>query len=174
MPIIARPPAAESAPFFDAYVSKVNASDAFAVLDEAAQQTPAFLESIPADRWDYRYAPGKWSLKESLIHMLDTERIFSYRALRIARNDKTPLAGFEQDDYVPFCNAGRRSPESIVDEYRHIRAATLHLFRYLTPDDLVRSGSASGGPVTVRALAYLIAGHEIHHIRLVRERYLAG
>lgn len=172
MPIIAKPDPTEYAPFFNTYVSKIEESDAFAVLEKAAENTPTFLENIPEQKWEYRYAPGKWSLKESLIHMLDTERIFSYRALRIARNDKTPLPGFEQDDYIPFYNTDQRSPESIIDEYRHLRAATLHLFRYLTPDDLLRTGTASGGAVSVRAMAYLIAGHEIHHIRLIKERYL--
>lgn len=172
MPVITKPETTEYAPFFNTYVSKVDAPDAFALLEKAAVETPAFLESIPNNKWEYRYAAGKWSLKESLIHMLDTERIFSYRALRIARNDKTPLPGFEQDGYIPFYNTDQRSPASIIDEYRHIRAATLYLFRYLTVDDLMRSGTASGGAVTVRALAYLISGHEIHHIRLIEERYL--
>ncbi|MCB0630614.1 MAG: DinB family protein [Saprospiraceae bacterium] len=172
MPIITQPAPTEYAPFFNTYVSKVDDPDAFALMERAAVETPAFLDGIPHEKWEYRYAPGKWSLKESLIHMLDTERIFSYRALRIARNDKTPLPGFEQDDYIPFYNTDQRSPESIIDEYNHIRAATLHLFRYLTPEDLNRSGTASGGSITVRALAYLITGHEIHHMRLIRERYL--
>ena len=173
MPVINRPTTEEYAPYFNRYTSKVIGDDAFATIEKAAQETVNFLSSIPAEKWDYRYAPGKWSLKESIIHMLDTERIFAYRAVRIARNDKTPLMGFEQDDYVPFYNADQRSAESIIAEYKAVRMATLELFRYLRPEDLERTGTSSGMPVSVRALAYLIAGHEKHHMDLTKEKYLS-
>lgn len=172
MPVITRPTEAEYAPFFQRYTSKVSEKDAFAVLEQAFSDNLAFFAAIPEDRWSFRYAPGKWSLKESIIHMIDTERIFAYRALRIARNDKTPLPGFEQDDYVPFYNAEQRTPASIISEYKAVRTATLELFRHLTAEDLERTGTSSGMPISVRALAYLIAGHERHHILLTKERYL--
>lgn len=172
MPEITRPTESEYAPFFQSYTSKISEADAFAVLEKAFTDNLAFFTSIPEDRWSFRYAPGKWSLKESIIHMIDTERIFAYRALRIARNDKTPLQGFEQDDYVPYYNAENRSPASIISEYKAVRMATLELFRYLTDEDLKRTGTSSGMPISVRALAYLIAGHERHHILLTKEKYL--
>jgi uncharacterized damage-inducible protein DinB len=172
MPVITRPTESEYAPYFQRYTAKINESDAFVVLEKALEEHVTFFEAIAEDRWDFRYAPGKWSLKESIIHMIDTERIFAYRALRIARNDQTPLPGFEQDDYVPFYQAENRSPASIISEYKAVRTATLELFRYLTEEDLKRTGTMSGMPVSVRALAHLIAGHERHHVLLTKERYL--
>lgn len=172
MPIITRPDDTEYAPYFQRYTSKVDGNDAFAVLEKSATETVAFLSSIPAERWDFSYAPGKWTLKESMIHMNDTERIFAYRATRISRNDKTPLMGFEQDDYVPYYHPETRSAASIISEYKAVRMATLELFRYLTPEDLLRTGTSSNMPISVRALAYLIAGHENHHMALIREKYL--
>ena len=169
---ISRPAETEYATYFHRYTGRIHEADAFAVLERAATETVAFLEQITEARWDHRYAPGKWTLKESIIHMLDTERIFAYRALRIARNDQTHLPGFEQDDYVAFYRAENRSPASIIAEYRAVRAATLELFRNLDQEDLLRQGVMSGNPVSVRALAFLIAGHERHHIELVREKYL--
>lgn len=172
MPTIARPEPGEYAPYFRRYTDHISEDDAFAVLERAAEETVTFFEGISEDQWNYRYAPGKWSLKESIIHMLDTERIFAYRALRIARNDSTPLAGFEQDDYVLFYGAEQRSPASIIAEYRAVRAATLELFRNLRPEDLRRTGTSSGKQISVRALAFLIAGHERHHVLLAKEKYL--
>ena len=172
MPVITRPTESEYAPYFQRYTSKISEEDAFPVLEKALGEHVTFFEKIAPDRWDFRYAPGKWSLKESIIHMIDTERIFAYRALRIARNDKTPLPGFEQDDYVPFYHAENRSPASIISEYKAVRTATLELFRYLTEEDLMHTGTMSGMPISVRALAHLIAGHERHHILLTKERYL--
>jgi hypothetical protein len=172
MPVITRPEQTEYAPFFQRYTSRIAEDDVFPVLERAFSDNLAFFAAIPEERWSFRYAPGKWSLKESIIHMIDTERIFAYRALRIARNDKTPLPGFEQDDYVPFYNAAHRSPASIISEYKAVRTATLELFKYLTEEDLMRTGISSGMPISVRALAYLIAGHERHHILLTKEKYL--
>lgn len=172
MPTITRPQDHECSNYFMGYVKQVPEDNAFAALEKAATTTPEFLAGLPAATWDYRYAPDKWSVKEMLLHLLDTERIFAYRALRIARNDQTPLPGFEQDDYIPYNRAEERSPASIMAEYRVIRAATLELFRYLSEEDLLRKGVASNNPISVRALAYLIAGHEQHHLRILRERYL--
>jgi len=112
------------------------------------------------------------TLKESWIHVVDTERIFAYRALRIARGDETPLAGFDQNDYVPHSNAANRTPESIVEEYKSVRAATIHLFKNFDATAWSRFGTASGGKVSVNALAFMIIGHEAHHVALTQERYL--
>lgn len=173
MPTITRPTESEYDIYFHRYTTAVPEEDVFPVLEQALGETVSFFENIASDRWEYRYAPGKWSLKESIIHMLDTERIFAYRALRIARNDQTPLMGFEQDDYVPYYHADRRTPESIISEYKAVRTASLEFFRYLTQEDLNRTGTSGNRPISVRALAYLIAGHERHHIQLTKERYLS-
>lgn len=169
---INRPLPEECAPFYQKYIDQVPGGDALALLRDTLDSTTGFLENIPVEKWDFRYAPGKWSLKESFLHLIDSERVFAYRALRISRNDPTPLAGFDQDAYIPFYHAERRNPESIIEEYRSVRRATITLFQHLDEEALDRKGTASGSGVTVRALAYIIAGHEQHHLRLTRERYL--
>lgn len=132
----------------------------------------SLIFSLPADKLTYRYAENKWTIKEILVHIMDDERIYAYRALRIARNDKTPLPGFEQDDYVPYSNANKRSLSNIFREYKTIRNATLSLFNSFTKEDILRTGIANDHPVSVRALAYHIAGHELHHLNIIKERYL--
>lgn len=141
-------------------------------LKENFKQVKEFIQSLSPDKLTYRYAENKWTIKEMLVHIIDDERIYAYRALRIARNDKTPLPGFEQDDYVPFSKANKRSLASIFQEYKIVRNATLSLFNSLDKEDLLRTGIANDHPVSVRALAYHIAGHELHHVNIVRERYL--
>jgi uncharacterized damage-inducible protein DinB len=121
---------------------------------------------------DLRYAPGKWSVKEILGHLNDTERIFAYRALRISRGDQTPLAGFEQDDYVRNGPFARHPLEDLIEDYIAVRRATISLFRNLDEAAWTRRGVASENEVTVRALAYMIAGHELHHRRILEEKYL--
>ena len=134
---------------------------------------PATLALLarPESDGDFRYAPGKWSVKESLGHVIDAERVFSYRALRISRNDKTPLAGFEQDDYVKYGPFAHCTLASLVDELASVRKATVSLFRALDDAAWTRRGTASNNEVTVRALAYMIAGHELHHRRIFQEKY---
>lgn len=169
-----RPAKNEYNPYYETYISLVVTNDIVEHLTVSKIATVAYLGSIPTEKWDFRYAPGKWSLKESWIHVLDTERIFAYRALRISRNDTTLLAGFEQDDYVPFYNADHRSPASIIEEYELLRASTISFFKNLDTTAMERMGTASNSPVSVRALAYMIGGHELHHLGLTRERYLEG
>jgi len=120
----------------------------------------------------YRYEPGKWTIKEMVVHMIDAERVFGYRAMAAARNDKSPLPGYDHNAYVPVSGANERSIESILGEYRAVRAASLALFRNLPAASLHQVGEASNSPVTARGLAYMIAGHERHHVRLIKERYL--
>ena len=115
---------------------------------------------------------GEWTIKEILVHIVDDERIYTYRALRFARNDKTELPGFEQDDYVRFSGANERSIEDILEEYAHVRHSTIALFSYLPQDAFTRSGIANGHVMSVRAAAYHIAGHELHHLISIRENYL--
>ena len=131
-----------------------------------------FILSLPKEKLLYRYAPGKWTIKEILVHITDDERIYSYRALRFARNDNTILPGFEQDDYTAASNANERDPENIFEEYEAVRKATIALFNGLDEESLTRQGIADGNQSTVRALAYHIAGHEVHHIKIIKEKYL--
>jgi uncharacterized damage-inducible protein DinB len=141
-------------------------------LKENFKKVKEFIQSLPADKLIYRYAENKWTIKEILVHIMDDERIYAYRALRIARNDKTPLPGFEQEDYVPFSKANLRSLASIFKEYKTVRQATLSLFGSFNHEDLPRIGTANDHPVSVRALAWHIAGHELHHFNIIKERYL--
>jgi DinB superfamily len=132
------------------------------------------IYSIPEERLYYRYAKDKWTIKEILVHIIDDERIFSYRALRYARNDKTELPGFEQDDYVIWSGANERSLESIFEEYETVRNASISLFEWLPDDCFLRTGTSTGNlnERTVRALAYHIAGHEQRHVKIIKERYI--
>ncbi len=167
-----RPQPGDCNPYFFTYIDKVEGSDILPTLHSVFEETLTFLQDIPSDKWDYAYAPGKWTTKEAVLHIIDTERIMAYRALCIARNDKTALPGFEQDDYVPYSNANERNAASLIEEWKAVRAATLQQFKYYTPDMWKRSGTASGHPATPLALAYIIAGHELHHVWIIRDRYL--
>ena len=134
--------------------------------------TSALLRNAPADRADFAYAPDKWTLKQVVGHMIDVERVLSYRAIRFSRNDATELPGFEENDWVANSNFATRTLSDLVDEYEAVRAATVHLAKHLDANMLLRRGTANGQGITVRALLYIIAGHELHHTALVRERYL--
>ena len=107
-----------------------------------------------------------------MLHIIDTERVFAYRAMRVARNDKTPMPGFEQDDYVPNSNASQRSASSVIEEYAALRNSTIQLFQNFSEDQLNRIGTASGFPISTLALGFILAGHEAHHMRIIREKYL--
>ncbi|WP_425236330.1 DinB family protein [Ulvibacterium sp.] len=137
-----------------------------------------FIYSLPEKKLKYRYAEGKWTIKEILVHNIDDERIFSCRAMRFARNDTTPLPGFEQDDYTIFSEANGRSLDSIFEEYEAVRKGTIALFKHLPKDSFMRKGSGidTDGSIinerTVRAFAYHIAGHELRHLNIIKERYL--
>lgn len=167
-----RPAPDESAEYYHNYIRQVEGDDILRALEVGMTEALAFLKSIDREKWAFAYAPGKWTLADVLMHVIDGERIFAYRALRIARNDTTPLPGFDQDQFVPYAEAGKREPESIVAEYAAVRNATLHLFHNFSDDMWRRRGIASTFPVTPLALAYIIAGHEQHHLRVIRERYL--
>ena len=147
-------------------------------LKQSVRDVKKLIYSLPEEKLTYRYAKGKWTIKEILVHIVDDERIFSYRALRYARNDDTPLHGFEQDDYAEYSGANERSLESIFEEYEAVRSSTIMLFKHLPENAFMRSGCGIGpeGEImnrrTVRALAYHIAGHEQRHIKIIKERYL--
>ncbi len=171
-----RPEAGEYAPYYDRYISLVRhdetpGSDILSVLDDQRRQMLLLLSGRAEADGDLRYAPDKWSLKEVLGHINDTERIMSYRALRIARGDQTPLEGFEQDDYVRNGPFVRRSLADLIEDYIAVRRATISLFRNLDEPAWTRRGVANQNEVTVRALAYIIAGHELHHRKIIEQKY---
>lgn len=171
--VIPRPRADEYATYYGNYISKVPEGDLLALLATQIGDTLKLFRGIPEARGTHRYAPDKWSIKEVVGHLCDTERIMSYRALRIARADATPLPGFEQNDYVPMGGFDGRTLADLAEEFAAVREATLHLFRHLDPAALMRRGTASGNPFTPRALAYVIAGHERHHVGILKAKYLA-
>ncbi len=166
-----RPLPEESSQYFKTYIDKVPQPDFLSLLKKASPETTAFLKGLSEEQWMHRYAPDKWSIKEMMLHIIDTERIFAYRALRISRGDKTPLPGYEQDDYVPFSKADQRSSTSIIAEYEAVRQASIQLFEHMDDGHLEAVGIASGGPFTPRALGFVLVGHEIHHMQVLKERY---
>jgi uncharacterized damage-inducible protein DinB len=168
-----RPSPSEYAAYYEKYVSLVpQGLPIVEILETQAASALAELRQISEEKSLYAYAPGKWTIRESFVHVTDTERIFTYRALRIGRGDQTELPGFEQDDYIVPSAANSRSWKSILEEQEAVRNATLQLFRNLPPDAWTRTGNASRNTVSVRALAYITAGHELHHLALLRNRYL--
>lgn len=167
-----RPEQKEYAPYYETYIGKVEGNNIIKILEERKSNFLAFAESIPDDKWMYQYEEGKWTIKEAVLHVIDTERIFVYRALRAARNDQTPMAGFDQNDYVPNSNANQRTKESLMEEYRVQRNSTLVFLNTLTEEMASHICEASGYPVTARSLAYMIAGHGLHHQLIIQERYL--
>jgi hypothetical protein len=174
MPVTTRRPAAdEFAPYYASYIALVPEGDLLATLRAQADTYRALFADVPDERRSLRYAPGKWSLAESLLHVTDTERVFAYRALRIARGDATtPLPGFDQDAWVPASMADARSLADLVDEFVAVRQATLALLTGLPDAAWDRRGIASNATVSVRALAFMIAGHAAHHAQLFRDHYL--
>jgi DinB superfamily len=145
--------------------------DIVEVLARQRDETLARFRSVPETRGAHRYAPGKWSVKELVAHLSDTERIMAYRALRVGRGDATPLPGFDEQAYAPRSGADAQSLGALVAEWGDIRQATLALFRHFPPEAWARRGTASDSPVSVRALAWIIAGHERHHLATLAERY---
>lgn len=167
-----RPAPDEFAPYYGRYITKVADGDVLATLRTQIGETLAMLRAIPESRGGHRYAEGKWSIRESVGHMCDTERVFAYRAMRFSRNDATALPGFDENAFVANASFDQRSLASLVDEFEAVRRATIAFFDALTPDELQRRGTASDNPVSVRALAWIIAGHEVHHCEILKTRYL--
>jgi len=171
--LIPKPGKGEYPAYADMYINLLAAGEnVLQELKENFQLVKQLIFSLPGEKLLYRYAPGKWTIKEVLVHIIDDERIYAYRALRFARNDKTELPGFEQDDYTLSSGANDRSLESIFDEYEAVRWSTIAMFNSFTAEALVRKGIANNNLATVRALAWHIAGHELHHLNIIRQRYL--
>ena len=171
---ITRPQAGEYAPYYDRYVSMVKGNDILGTLEAQRRQTLLLLSGREDAEGDFRYAADKWSAKDVLGHVCDTERIFAYRALRISRGDRTQIEGFEQDDYVRNGPFGQRPLAELIDDYIAVRRSTLTLLRNLDESAWLRCGIANKNEVSVRALAYIIAGHELHHRRILEEKYFVG
>jgi hypothetical protein len=169
-----KPEAGEYAEFYAKYVELVPATDIVSALEAQRLQMTHLLAGCSERDGNFRYAQDKWSVKEVLGHVTDTERIFSYRALCIARGDVTPLSGFEQDDYVRAAGCNRRQLRELADEFAAVRNATVVLYRSLDAEAWKRRGIANKNEVSVRALAYITAGHELHHRRILDERYFAA
>lgn len=165
-------PTSEYNPFYHTYVMALGNVDLLDELRNGKQVLLSLLEEIPEEKLTYAYAEGKWTLAEALVHMLDTERIFQYRALCIARNDKSEFPGFDQEAYVPVSNANNRSKKDLIDEYVAVRDSSITLFASLDEEALKRVGVASGSKMSVRALGFITSGHQAHHVRILRERYL--
>lgn len=171
---IARPDKSEYAPYYEKYMSLVPQGDIIATLGQQLESTLATLRAVTEEQADSRYAEGKWSVKELVGHIIDSERIFGYRALRFARNDRTPLPGYEQDDYVDNARFGALSLSDLTEEFEHLRKANLCLFRQFDGETWQRQGEANEQMASVRAIAHIIAGHETHHMNILRTRYLSS
>ncbi len=169
---VGRPNHSEYLPYYGRYVSLVPDGEILSVLTSQITETLTLLRSIPESQAGFRYAPEKWSIKELVGHLIDSERVFAYRALRFAREDATPLPGFEQDDYVRGALYDRLPLSDIASEFESVRASTLFLFNHFDEAAWLRKGQANESEVSVRALAYIIAGHELHHRGVLRNKYL--
>lgn len=168
------PDPSEYDPYYAGYVARCVPPDPVSELKRQGASIVARLSSLGEERSRFRYAPGKWSIQEVLGHVIDAERIFTCRALRISRNDRTPLPGFEQDDYIRFGPWERIPPSDVLREFTCVREASVLLFQGLDETAWNRRGTASGYEVTVRALAYITAGHAAHHLRVLEQKYGLG
>jgi len=171
---IPRPERGEYAEYTTEYFDRVPGDDVLGHMSNCLGSTVDFFQAIPPDRLSIAHRPGEWTVKQILQHVIDDERIYAYRALRFARNDMTELPSFDQDVVAAHSEADRRSLTSLLDEYVTVRRATLSLFDGLPDDALTRVGVANGAPMSVRASAFHIAGHELHHLVSIREHYLEG
>ncbi|RIA09804.1 DinB family protein [Flavobacteriaceae bacterium MAR_2010_72] len=159
-------------PYYGTYINATAGLDLKNGLKVSGEHTINFLRTVPSEKLEYRYATGKWTVKEIIQHLIDSERVFAYRALRIAREDQTALPGFEQDDYVSPSKANTRSLDQLLNEYASVRQSNVALFESFSDRMLTHLGTASNSPVSVRAIGFIIMGHEIHHCGVIKERYL--
>jgi DinB superfamily len=170
--IIKKPNPTEYDPYFQRYTELVPEESVIKTLENQLNEALSIYKGLDNTKIDYRYADGKWSIKELIIHILDTERIFIYRALRIARKDKTPMAGFEQDDYIENLNWDNYPFSSVLNEYELIRKHTILFFNSMTAEMLEQTGISSDMKMAVSAIPFIIAGHERHHLNILKSRYL--
>ena len=166
-----RPLSGDYNPYFDNYISLVKGENILAALESNYKITQQFLKSIPEEKGDYSYADGKWSVKQVIIHITDTERVFAYRALSIARGDNTALPGYDENVWADNCAAEKRTLADVVEEFLSVRQSIIHLVKSFDDELLSRKGIANNNPASVIALAFVIAGHELHHLNVLKERY---
>lgn len=165
-------PSSEYNPFYQTYLLALGDVDLVQELIRGRDELVALLEEIPEDRLSFAYGEGKWTLAEVLLHIMDAERVFQYRALCFARNDQTSFPGFDQDEYVPQSNASARTKDDLLKEYKAIRESSLCLFNSFDDEILKRVGVASGSRMSVRAMGFIISGHQAHHLKIIRKKYL--
>lgn len=165
-------PENEYSEFFATYIKALDDVHLVEELEISLHDFIKFVQNIPMDKFDYRYAEGKWTIKDIIQHIIDTERIFGYRALRISRNDKTPLPGFDENEYVENTNANNRGLQELLTEFSAVRHSNLLLFKSFSEEQLTRMGIASNHPISVRAIGFMIIGHQKHHQNVFQERYL--
>ena len=159
-------------PYYAPYIASLGDVRLVETLKKQLENFPSFISSIPEDKFHYTYDEGKWTIAQVLVHILDTERVFQYRALRFARNDKTPLPGFDQDMFVSESKAEDWSREELIENYRIVRKSTISLFEKFSEKDLRKVGIASDSPMSVAAIGFICCGHQKHHRNIIRERYL--
>ena len=167
-----KPAEGEFPPFTQAYINLVKGDSVVEVIANHTEELNSFYNALPEDKADYKYEAGKWTIKEVLQHVIDAERIFAYRALRIARKDTTPLPGFDENNYTANANANARTLASLKDEFSIIRRSTVLLLQSFNEDQLKQKGTASNHAVTVNAIAFILYGHLLHHKKIIEERYL--
>ena len=165
-------PINEYADFYKTYIQALDDVELIDELEICLHEFIKFVQNLPMDKFDYQYEVGKWTIKEIIQHLIDSERVFSYRALRISRNDKTPLPGFDENDYVANSNGKERSLQSLLTEMAVVRQSTLSLFNSFSQEQLTKIGMASNREVSVRAIGFIIIGHQKHHQKIFIERYL--
>jgi DinB superfamily len=169
--MIERPTESEYAPFYAGYVSKVPSGDVLEMLESQRSQILALAATVPAERETFRYAPGKWTVREVFGHLGDAERVFGYRAFCISRGDQTPLPGFDEQEYVAASGFNSRALSSLAQELALLRESNLAFLRHLGAEEWQRTGVANANPISVRALAFIMVGHVNHHLGVLRERY---
>lgn len=168
-----KPAADEHASYYKGYIDEAPAGDLLKTLEAQGGELSAFYRGIPEGKGGHRYAAGKWSIRDVVLHVTDAERIFSYRLLRFARSDATDLPGFDENVFVKYAGADAQTLAHLADEFAAVRRATVALLAPMTDEQMLRRGTANKNPISARALAWIMAGHADHHARVVRERYLA-
>ena len=167
-----RPAADEHLPYYSRYIDRVPDGDILEILRRDTPETLGFLRSIPESKFDFQYAPQKWTIRQIVGHLADGERVFQYRAWRFSRADSIPVPGFDENLYVDNAPFTRVSMPDLIDEFENLRRASIHLFSNLDEEAMSRRGTANNAEVSVRAIAYIIAGHTTHHLQVLKERYL--
>ncbi len=168
-----RPKQGDYIPYYETYISKIEGDDVLKTLETQLSEVVVLFKSIPEEKGSYAYADGKWTIKELIGHINDTERVFAYRAMCFARGEKKSLPGFEHDDYVRGGDFNNRSLSDLINEFRLLRESDLVLFKSFNEEALSQIGNANQGKVTVLAILYIIAGHTQHHINILKAKYLA-